>query len=247
MLREMSSMLIEAIVNLLKALWSLAALAVVVIGFTIGLVYSSMMGDPTTAQTPPGPPPNLPTPIGTPSPDMLPKPPQFYSATATSTPKHPPKLEEFFKAQDAKSAATAEAERNKWGSDEDGNSYDEFMGPHTKGMKLMHIQQLHGIHGSDPEYIHTNGTKLEHFQLPDDVWVGGIVWESSVCYQPNPRCPEFPAYKLRRGNSPATFIWVGADMEVITRQKGWNEDADFESFEFLTDAEDDGQDDDDEQ
>ena len=117
-------MLSRRIRDILRSRWTLVAVAVVAIGFTAGLLYSGVTRDATVAQTPPGPPPDLPTPIGTPSPDMIPKPTQFYSASDTSTPKHPPHLAEFFASEEYKTDHYTESSS----------------GPHTAGIALGDLQ-----------------------------------------------------------------------------------------------------------
>ena len=230
-------MLTRNVRKALKSGWALGVVGVAAIGFSLGLLYSSMTGEPTVAQTPPGPPPDLPTPIGTPSPDMMPKPaqpPQFYSsasstttdASATSTSKHPKELAEFFASKEFEDLQ-AEIRRQRsteWGFSEDGMvKYTENVGPHTKG------------------------TKLKNLQLPDDVWVGDVMWDISLCFGENPQCPGVPVYKLRSGESPRSFVWVGPDLKIIGPEFiNWNENADLDAFSFLTDQ-NDGPDGDDEE
>ena len=152
---------------------------------------------------------------------MIPKPtqpPQFYSsASATSTSKHPKELAEFFASEEYNRVVEKD-----WGRDEIGRKYSEFVGPHTKGMKFKYPLL--------PE---------KYLQLPDDVWVEDVIWDMSICFSPHPQCPGVPVYKLMRGESTRSFVWVGPDLKIIGPEFiNWNENADLDAFSFLTEESD---------
>ncbi len=195
-------MLSRNIRNMLRSRWTLVAVAVVVIGLTAGLLYSGMRGEPTVAQTPPGPPPDLPTPIGTPSPDMIPKPTQFYSASDTSTPKHPPHLEAFFASEEYKTNSVSESSS----------------GYHTAGIKLGDLQLPSDVHIGEKidrasctiVYV---GDKKVGARCPETPLYKLVKGDDFVWIDNNNRIIESDSITLNNGSNPDAFPFLTEDDE----------------------------------